>query len=247
MKTSNILLLSLFGLIILSITILLFVIGKNLNGADFLTYEKAGNYEQKRTLPSFNKLDVESSFNVQYTQDTFQNCVIRADSNLMSSISTEVKEGKLYLHCPKHLRRRQRIDVYITNDSINEVNLVAGSIFKTSRKMKVNQFIALNKAGSVFDLDGTFNNLSITAEAGCVSNLSGKCESIEIASDAGSIINAGNLSAIKGKINSSTGAVTTINVSGELSIEASTGAIIKCQGNPTVKNLNVSTGAQFIR
>jgi hypothetical protein len=247
MKTSNILLLSLLGFIILSITAILFIIGKDVKGSDFLTYEKAGNYEQKRTLPAFNKLDVDSKFNVQYTQDTFQNFMIKADSNLISSISAEVKEGKLYLHCSKNLRKRQQIDVFITNDSINEVGLNAGSIFKTSRSMKVNQFAASGKAGAIVDIDGTFNKLSVAAEAGCVSNLSGKCQFIEINSDAGGVINAANLNAANGKINSTTGAVTTLNVTGELSVEASTGAIIKCQGNPKVKDLNVSTGAQFIR
>jgi hypothetical protein len=248
MKTSNILLLSLFGLILLSITTILVAFGSDMNtgmAADNETM--TGKAEQVRNLAHFNKVEIGSRFNVQYTQDTFQRIVIKGDSSLMGLVLTEVTDGKLFIHSKRRLRNRQHIDIIMTTDSINEVKANAGSTFKTMRKMKAHQFDGTGNAGSVFQIDGDFTNLNVDFNAGCVGDFSGQCKNLGIRSNAGSVLNAGNLVADKGNVSSSSGSVITINVTGELSVDASSGSVIKCQGNPQLKGFNISSGAQFIK
>jgi hypothetical protein len=248
MKTSNIILLSFFGIILLSITVILFAFSRDANFAMAPdSDDKSGNAEQQLTLPHFNKIDIESRFYVHYTQDTFQKVVVKADSNLIDLAVTEVNNGKLFIHSKKRLRNRQHIDVYVTTDSINEVKSSAGGTFKTSRKMKVYQFDGLGSAGAVYEVDGDITNLKIDFSAGCVGNFSGNCKNLGIESSAGSVINAGNLVANKGNVSSSAGSVVNVNVTGELSVHASSGSVIKCQGNPQIKNIDISSGAQFIK
>jgi len=248
MKTSNKILLSFFGLILLTKTIILFGIGKNINGDDALANdEKVGNAEQQRNLPPFNKIDIENKFRVHYTQDTFQNVVVKADSNLVNLAITVVRDGQLFIHSTKRLRSRQYIDVYVTNDSLNEVKSNAGGLFKTLNKMKVFHFNGIGEAGAIFQMDGNYTNLSLNFTAGCVSDLSGNCQNIDIESNTGCVINASNLIVNKGRVSASTGAVSNLNITGELSLALSTGAVVKCQGNPQIKSISISTGAQFIK
>jgi len=246
MKTSNKILLSFFALIILSITIILFVVG---NDVKFGTTsdEKLGNAEQLRNLPHFNKIEIESRFNVHYTQDTFQEVVVKADSSLIDLATTEVSNDKLLLHSKKRLRNRQHIDVFVTTDSIIEVKSSAGGTFKTLRKMNVYQFDGSGSAGAVYKVEGNFTNLKLDFSAMCVGDFSGTCKNLVIEASAGSVLNADNLVADKGNVSASARSVSKINVTSELSVSASSGSVIKCLGNPQIKSINISSGAQFIK
>lgn len=248
MKTSNILLLSLFGLILLSITTILVAFSRDMNFAmEPDNVAMTGKAEQVRNLAHFNKLEIESRFNVQYTQDTFQRIVIKGDSSLMGLVLTEVTDGKLFIHSKRHLKSRQRIDIILTADSLIEVKASAGSTFKTTRKMKVHQFDGTGNAGSVFQIDGDFTNFNMDFNAGCVGDFSGQCKNLGIRTNAGCVLNAGNLTAVKGNVSSNAGSQVTINVTGELSVNASAGSVVKCQGNPQIKSVDISSGAQFIK
>jgi hypothetical protein len=247
MKTSNILLLSFLALILLSITIIIFAIGRDMNYTapdnDHTTWE----VEQVRNLPHFNKVKLKSNFKVYYIQDTFQKVLVKADSNLIGSVVTEVDNGKLLIRSKKHLKKLQNIEIFVTTDSINEIQIEAGGTFKTSNKIKVHQLDASGSAGAILRVDGTFVSLNLTCTAGCVSDFSGKCKNLKIESSAGSILNADSLVTETGIISSSSASIITVNVCSELSIDASSASIIKYLGNPQLKSFDISSGAQFIK
>lgn len=247
MKTSNKILLSFFALILLTITIILFVFRDNMNFEMAPDEGNFGKTEQQRNVSHFDKIKIESRFHVYYTQDTFQKVVVIADSNLIGLAVTEVNDGRLSLYSKKQLKRKQKIEVFVTTDSINDLQLNAGCSFKTQHKMKVYQLKCDGNAGSVLSIDGNFTNLKLAFNAGSVGNFSGSCKNLEIESNAGSVVNAGNLVAENGNVTSNAGSVTTINVAGDLSVFASAGSIVKYQGNPNVKNINISSGAQFTK
>lgn len=246
MKTSNILLLSLFGAILLSITIILVAFSSDVNAGN-APYAVSGNAEQIRTLPHFNKIEVERRFNVHFTQGATQKIMLKADSALLNLAVTEVRDGKLFLNSKKRLRNRQAIDVFITTDSINEVTASAGSKFETSGKIKAYQLDVTGNAGSVFQVTGEFTTVNLDFNAGSVGNFSGQCKNLGIKSNAGSMVDAGNLIAERGNVSSNAGAQVTINVTGELSVDANAGSIVKCLSNPQIKGINISSGAQFIK
>ena len=132
----------------------------------------------------------------------------------------------------------------ITTDSINGVEANAGSTFKTMRKMKVHQFEGIGNAGAVFKIDGDFANLNLDFNAGSVGDFSGQCKNLGIRSNAGAVVNASNLVADKGNVSSNAGSVITINVTGELSVDATSGSVIKNLGNPQLKG---SSYFRFLR
>jgi hypothetical protein len=276
MKTSNIILLSFFALIILSITIVLFIASYNLHYPSTqdqeTTIDSAGQHitrhsyrqrnsffstvfreevrssgtaEQKLRLPQFNKMEVKGKFFVYYTQGRPQNVVIKADSSIINLAEIEVNDGKLSLRCKESLRSKQHIDVYITTDSIAEVESGVGAKFETVGKIKIHHFNGVAATGSIFMIDGDFSNLQLKLSTGCVGTFSGTSKDMDLQASTGCVINAGGLVAQRAHISCSTGTVANIDVAGELSVEASTGSVVNCKGNPVLKSKSISSGAQF--
>jgi hypothetical protein len=232
MKTSNKLLLGLFVLILLTITVVMAVVKINFFKPGSSTYTVSGKQtEEQRNVAKFNQIEVENMIKVNYTQDNQQRVVIKADSNLIRMVVSEVKEP---------------IQVDISTDSINGIKLTAGGIFGTTKKMKVTKLDGDGSAGALFEVDGDFTDLKIEMSAGCVANFKGKCKNLEISCTAGSIFNANDLVAEYGTISASAGAVMNVNVTGEISVDANAGSVIKCSGKARAKNINISSGAQFL-
>jgi hypothetical protein len=248
MRTSNKILLGFFVLILLTITIIIIKFGVDVKDGSLPESDnKSGQAEKQKELAHFNKIEIEGNFIVHYTQDTFQKVTIRADSNLVDKVLIEVHYDRLFIHSKRHFRSRQHIDVYVTNDSINEIESRAGSSFKTINTLKVYQIDISSEAGSKIELNGNINNLNIELSAGSVADFTGTCKNLDVKSSAGAVLNADNLVTDICRVSSSAGSVNNINVNGELSIEASSGSIIKCQGNPQIKSMDISSGARFIK
>jgi hypothetical protein len=141
----------------------------------------------------------------------------------------------------------QRIEIFVTNDSITEIESRAGSTFKTINQLKGYQVDVSGRAGAKIEIDGDFTNLKIELSAGSFGDFSGSCKNLDIESSAGAVINSFNMKTDIGKVSCSAGSIVTINVIKELSIEASAGSIVKCTGNPQIKDINISSGAQFLK
>ena len=247
MKTSNKLLLGLFVLILLTITVVMVVVKINFFKPGSSTYTVSGKQsEEQRNVAKFNQIEVENMIKVNYTQDNQQRVVIKADSNLIRLVVSEVKNGKLYLYTTEKLDLEEPIQVEVSTDSINGIKLTAGGIFGTTKKMKVTKLNGDGSAGALFDVDGDFTDLKIEMSAGCIANFKGKCKNLEISCTAGSIFNANDLVAEFGTISASAGSVMNVNVTGEISVDANAGSVIKCSGKARAKNINISSGAQFL-
>jgi hypothetical protein len=248
MKTSNKILLGALALILILITTTLIIFSRALNSYESGNIELSGKkVEERREVASFNKLKVEGNIQVHYTQGAAGKLLIKADSSLMADFRSEVNDSELHLFSKRRGRNRSKIEVFITADSINKVTANAGGIFKTVQAIKVNQFNSIGNAGGILNVDGEFFNLNMEMNAGAIGDFSGSCENLKVDSNAGAIVNAEKMVAKNGSVSSNAGAITNIYVTGELSVFASTGSIIKCQGNPTMKQVEVSTGAMFNR
>lgn len=248
MKTSNKILLGALALILLLITTSLIFFSRELNWDRSSRVELSGKkIEEQREVAVFNKLKVDGNIQVHYTQGTAGKLLVKADSSLMADFRSEVNDSELHLYSIRRIRNRSKIEVFITADSINKVTANAGGIFKTVQAIKVNQFNSIGNAGGILNVDGEFFNLNMEMNAGAIGDFSGSCENIRVDSNAGAIVNAGKMVSKNGTVSSNAGAITNIYVTGELSVFASTGSIVKCQGNPTMKQVEVSTGAMFNR
>jgi len=247
MKTSNKLLLGLFVLILLTITTVMVFVKAEFHKFGGTAHAGSGKQtEEQRDVAKFNQIEVESMIKVNYTQDTFQRVIVKADSNLLRLVVSEVRNGKLYLYTREKVELEEPIQVNVATDSINDIKLSAGGIFGTTRKMHVTKLDGDASAGAIFDVEGDFNDLNVEMSAGCVANFKGKCKKLVVSCTAGSVFNADDLVAEFGSFSASAGAVMNVNVTGEINVDANAGSVIKCSGKARAKNINVSSGAQFV-
>jgi hypothetical protein len=246
MKTSNKILLGLLVLILLTITTVMVFIKAEFHKFSSTNYRGNGKqYSTTLNLAKFNQIEVEDLIKVNYTQDTFQSVIIRADSNLLKSIVAEDKNGKLRLYLRDKIELDDPILVDITTDSINAVKLSTGGCFSTTHKMMVSNFHGEGTAGAVFSMDGDFNDIDMDMNNGCVVNFSGKCKNLNLAGSSGSVLTASNMIAANCSIKAYAGAIMNVNVTDEISVDASAGSIVNCNGKAKTKNMNISSGAQF--
>lgn len=243
MKTSNLILLIFFIAALLSITAVLFAL-RSFNDRDSEPSETSSrSMEMQLKLSEFNKIDVHGKFNIHYNQDTVQRVMVKADSNLIALSKLEVRDSTLLITTTKKLRGNKQIDLYISNKLIKEIKSREGATFKTLAKIKLKELKIEGSDGSVYDIDGDFTDLNLEVSTGCVANLTGNCKNMDIESSTGCVIKASGLVSNNLKISSSTGCVASVNVTGDLEVEASTGTVISCSGNPKIKKWDVSTGA----
>jgi hypothetical protein len=248
MNTSNKILIGALALILLSITIFIVVFGRLMRFDDVPESNySTGQAEQQRTLPHFNKVRIDAQFNVHYTQDTFQRVILKADNSLIQLALTEVNDGELHLYSKHRISGNRKVEVFVTTDSINQVEANGGGTFRTIQKIRVKRFDSSGNGGGVFKVDGDFSDLNLELNAGAVGSFSGTCDNMNIESNAGAVINAGGMKAKNANISTSAGAINNIYVTDQLSVMASAGSIVKCQGAPDIKNMNISSGAQFLK
>lgn len=259
MKTSNKLLLGLLIIILLVITVTIVVAKIELQNGSFISkdvthndwsndQDKPGSFNETKkslSLDKFNALEVEGKIHVNYTQDNTQSVAVRASGGLDKYLVSQVRDGKLYLYTTRDLDDDERIYVDITIDSINGIQLSKGGVFKTMRKMQVARLNCEGSSGGVFEIEGNFTDLDFEISSGCVANLKGKCRNLDVDGSSGVVFNANDLEALIGKCSGSSGAVMTLNVTSEISVDASSGSVINCRGNARVKDIDISSGAHF--
>jgi hypothetical protein len=247
MKTSNKLLLGLLAVILLATTIVMIVtrvqIGKSMTSTH---RNPVGQMSEQRQVGQFNQIEIEGKIKVSYTPGTSPKITVSDDSSMVKLVVSEVKEGKLYLYTREEFDRDEPILVNVVTDSINDLKLSKGGVFETMQPMKVAKLNAEASQGAVFAIEGDFNSLIFDINSGCVVNLKGKSRSLEVNSSAGCVFNAGDMPVDIGSFSASAGAIMNVNVTGEVSVNANAGSIIKCSGNPKTKNINVNSGAQFM-
>jgi hypothetical protein len=244
MKTSNILLLSLLGAIVLSIAVTIIVAKVQLSSA--ISKPLSGVVlEEERNVGPFEKISVNNGINVYYTQDSTTKVTVKADTSIVSQVETIVNAGELKIAINGNTFGHYEIDVFVTSPTITEIDVEGGGSFSSVNQLAINTLEADVSAGAKLNLDGNFINLDLEGSAGSVSTLKGQCDMLRLSASAGSIIGAGDLLATTANVNASSGAVIDINVTGDIDVSASSGAVINCSGNPRVGKMDVSSGAVF--
>lgn len=79
----------------------------------------------ERSLPYFNGVEINGSFDVHIKKDSVQKVIITADDNILPIIETEVENGILEIEIDDDecLRKSSKVDVYIYMPSLRKVRL----------------------------------------------------------------------------------------------------------------------------
>ncbi|WP_068820081.1 head GIN domain-containing protein [Phormidesmis priestleyi] len=171
---------------------------------------------ETRSLGSFNALDVEYAGAIAVRSQEQQSLEISGDDNIIPFITTEVKNGTLYVRATKGYSPEQKLQIRVSTpnvkrfvfDGVGEANL---SNIKNDRLE-----IVLTGVGS-FSASGETKEADITV------------------SGVGSL-DAKNLRAVNAKVNSSAVGNADLYVTGQLDVNASGVGEVNYYGNPKIVN-----------
>jgi len=171
---------------------------------------------EKRAVASFNSLDVNFAGSIQVRSQGQKSLEISGDDNIIPSITTEVKNGTLYIRPSKGYNPEQKLQILVSTpdvkrfvfDGVGEANL---SNVKNDRLE-----IVLTGVGS-FSASGETKEVDIT--------LSG----------VGSV-DAKNLYAVNAKVNSTAVGNVDLYVTGQLDVKASGVGEVNYYGSPKIVN-----------
>jgi len=244
MKTSSKILFGLFLSILLCITIFAIYI------ASSLSKEKKWRGEtvlatEVRQLPHFYQIESTDGIAIEFTQDSVQKVIVSTDSLLLKEVVTEVKEGKLLLHRTQNDNSSERVVVKINADSITSLDISAGSSFTSINQLKGYTLEIDGSSGSYAKGDFSFTKLNVDFSSGSSGEFKGKVDRLEAETSSGSSFTAPNLISTSALVKASSGANMEVNVTGDISVEASSGGSITYIGSPTLKSIDVNSGGNF--
>lgn len=243
MKTSNKIMLAALILLLVMLTVLLVFVRVNLKLGP-LTEGSMNVVTETRQIASFKAIEASGGLTIELLQDDTIGLTIEADDNLIELVVTEVDDEVLKIHLKERVGKHKALDVKVAFVTLEALRASAG-VRVTSVTTLVG--LALEHAlssGAYSDLNLDFETLTLEATSGSHAKLAGKVSELFIKSNAGSQVEASELQAQNATINTSSGAVNHIFVNNEMSIDASSGALVSYGGQPVNKSIETSSGGE---
>ena len=202
--------------------------------------------ETRNVGKSFNGIDVSSGIDLYIRMGDTEEVKIVADDDIIEKIITEVEGGVLKIYVKQNnwfnWSGNEKRKAYVTVKELKKVHASAGSDVKSENTLKGDDLEVSASSGSDLTLDVFYKNLKVDTSSGSDANLSGKVKYLTASSSSGSDLDARNLESVICKVSVSSGSDATVNVSEELEASASSGGDIDYYGNPSVKNIDESSG-----
>ncbi len=202
--------------------------------------------ETRNVGKNFNGIDVSSGIDLYIRMGDTEEVKIVADDDIIEKIITEVEGGVLKIYVKQNnwfnWSGNEKRKAYVTVKELKKVHASAGSDVKSENTLKGDDLEVSASSGSDLTLDVFYKNLKVDTSSGSDANLSGKVKYLTASSSSGSDLDARNLESVICKVSVSSGSDATVNVSEELEASASSGGDIDYYGNPSVKNIDESSG-----
>jgi hypothetical protein len=243
MKTSNKIMLAALILLLVMLTVLLVFVRVNLKLGP-VTEGSMNVVTETRQIASFKAIEASGGLTIELLQDDAIGLTIEADDNLIELVVTEVDDEVLKIHLKERVGKHKALDVKVAFVTLEALRASAGV-----RVTSVTTLVGLAlehvlSSGAYSDLNLDFETLTLEATSGSHAKLAGKVSELFIKSNAGSQVEASELEAQNATINTSSGAVNHIFVNNEMSIDASSGALVSYGGQPVNKSIETSSGGE---
>lgn len=243
MKTSNKLLLGFLILIVAGIVTFLSVakvyISKELISGN------GNRKDETRAVSTINNLDIQGRFSVFLTQGEKASLKINADENLLKLVESTNEEGELSLRIKGRINSNDVIKLYITADSLQNLDFSAGANVETPQELRGEKLKINSSAGASGNLKLRYNEIVCDAHAGSDLTLLGITNISSFIFSSGASINAEELKTKRASVEGSAGGNASINVEDELSAELSAGASLDYSGNPKVTKMETTAGGSI--
>ena len=227
---------------------------------------------EERNVGNFTGIKVSSGIKVNFTQGDKQEVRVETDQDKLQYIATEVRGGILNIYVKNPTKKNvnfNKIFVNVVAPEITEISTIAGSSLTVLNTLNADKIDLNCTSGSL--LNGDFNikntaKVTVTSGANLNANLKASQLNFEGTSGSTAVINgsvsqanfdltsAANCNAQNLSIENAVSTVTSaanlsVNVSGNLKADASSGGKIRYRGNPKNIDSNISkiSGGKLVK
>jgi len=243
MKTTNKILLATLIAILSIMTVLIVIVRFNISFGPVAEGSMTVVSEQ-REISDFKAIEASGPVKVELIQGEEIGLTIEADDNLIELIVTEVNDQVLTIRMRERVVKYKALDVKVAFVALEALSVSAGASVYSLNTLVGLALKHVISSGAISELSLDFDQLTVEASSGARAKLAGKVRELFIQSSSGSNIEAKELVSENATVRTSSGSVNHIFVNNEMSIDASSGAIVNYYGQPTMKHLKTSSGAE---
>jgi hypothetical protein len=188
---------------------------------------------QDRSVTSFHAIKVSGGIDVELSQGNEPKLQVEADENLMALIRTEVKGGVLNIYHEGDIHNAKTMKIHLTFQQLDAITASGGCDITSKQKLSFATLRTNLSGGCDIKLELKANSLVCVHSGGCDAELSGEAENCSFNVSGGCDVKAKEFTLKNCSIDASGGSDVSVNVSGELKMEASGASDITYYGKPT--------------
>lgn len=195
----------------------------------------------------FVKINVSSGVDVLFTFGEDLSLVVEADENLHEFITTEVKNGILYISSKKNILSAKAKRIHLSTLHINEIRTTSGAEVSSENTIITDELYLNATSGSNINLRVEVSNLSGETTSGADIKLIGKVNNFDVSATSGSDINAYDLEVDNCIAKVTSGADIKVQVIKKLDAKATSGGDIEYKGNPKIIEQDESSSGKVVK
>jgi hypothetical protein len=200
---------------------------------------------ETRPVESFNGINVCCGIRVYLTEGKSSTITVKALSDDLKDLVTEVKNGILNISYKKtkiKFRKNNRIEVYVTAENLSSFEAGSGGSIEGTGDIRGKGLkISANSGGSI-RLNLKAENITCHSNSGGSVNLTGSATTAALSANSGGVLDLKEMTVNKVTADANSGGVIKINVVDELVASANSGGIITYYGNPPKANASSNSG-----
>lgn len=226
---------------------ILFVAVAMITGCIPVTLTGSGNVvTREEAITGFDKLDISHAFEVNIIQGESFSVVIRVDDNLVEHLNV-VKEGSTLVIGLRPNRdytiRNATMEAEVTMPELTELDLSSGSQASITRFESTKDLSLDLSSGSSVQGDIEAGDISIDLASGSEMTFTGSGGDMNIDASSRSELDLSQFGVENAIVDASSESMVTVNASGRLDVDASSGSKVYYLGDPTLGEIDISSGS----
>ncbi|MFT2009655.1 head GIN domain-containing protein [Pontibacter sp. 13R65] len=194
-----------------------------------------GNIQkQTRKVSGFKGINVSGGFAVDITLGNNEGVVLEAEENLLSQISTEVKNGVLHIYNEGNISTSKGMKAHITLKELNSIDVSGGVKVVGNSTVKTNTLKLDMSGGSKVTLAMDVKTLAADMSGAAKIDLSGRADNMKLELSGASKVMADKLEAKKVEVEASGASKVNVFAKESLEINASGASHVAYRGSPSI-------------
>lgn len=204
--------------------------------------------DEIRFVEKFDAIDVSGNISLDILQADTQSVVISTYPSYLSSVTTTVENGTLYIgsNNSNNISRSNPIKIALTTNSLNEITARGACKINTENKFKTDSLNILLQGASNADLNvDVSSKLEIRMEGASKIHLEGVCQTMRIEAYGASKINSENLITKYADVEVAGASFAKVYASESINADALGASKISCIGSPKIVNKKTHIGSSI--